>query len=671
MDTQMYTKGVRELILKVKFNHSGKVVVSNHRNLVIKPPTTKHSNVGSISPRKKRQIDDETRRVMIKYQQRLEIQNRNDETRRMMIEDHRRLEIQDRKEFRTSVLAKNRYDETRRMMIEDQRRLETQNRKELRKSILAKKKKKQKSSLTRTARLSRKKKQVKIKLRKKVKLHASISGKSMQMRIDDYKKTEHYRITHSCIITKYGKGIIIEKRKDGSIKVKLDWNGILYLNPNSDRLSEEAILNILQQREAKTRILQRVMAAYDKWQKEFDKKTKVCLNGKKLTDDDAVAIGKLLKVNCTLKELWIYNSAITNIRSIGEALKTNNTLEDLILVNNNITDVKSIGEALETNNTLTTLALDYNNISDINDIGKGLKSNKKLKYLALGNNRITNVQSIGKALTTNIALNVLHLGDNNVTDVESIIKGLEKNISLKVLSVGDIKMTDVQSIIKTNDTLKQLHVYNDLFGNDRNIGSPYILPHANTLYNVHLDIPIGRNNPNIFGTHDTPSRYNIKSKLEDVTVYEKKGSKGYERLKWMGIFTHTTSAGENTKQQKKRVERLKKMILALDQKTIAEIKSFNTPKPPVINSMKASLYLLGNTKNELKDWKHIVALMNKTGKKSLQRRIKNLETNIIPPNLKKAKKCLKGMDINSIQEISEGAAVFYGWASSIITLYSV
>ena len=381
MDTQMYTKGVRELILKVKFNHSGKVVVSNHRNLVIKPPTTKHSNVGSISPRKKRQIDDETRRVMIKYQQRLEIQNRNDETRRMMIEDHRRLEIQDRKEFRTSVLAKNRYDETRRMMIEDQRRLETQNRKELRKSILAKKKKKQKSSLTRTARLSRKKKQVKIKLRKKVKLHASISGKSMQMRIDDYKKTEHYRITHSCIITKYGKGIIIEKRKDGFIKVKLDWNGILYLNPNSDRLSEEAILNILQQREAKTRILQRVMAAYDKWQKEFDKKTKVCLNGKKLTDDDAVAIGKLLKVNCTLKELWIYNSAITNIQSIGEALKTNNTLEDLILVNNNITDVKSIGEALETNNSLKTLNLDNNNITDdsgIQSIIDGLKTNAKM-----------------------------------------------------------------------------------------------------------------------------------------------------------------------------------------------------------------------------------------------------------------------------------------------------
>ena len=48
------------------------------------------------------------------------------------------------------------------------------------------------------------------------------------MRIDDYKKTEHYRITHSCIITKYGKGIIIEKRKDGFTKAKLKWDGILY-----------------------------------------------------------------------------------------------------------------------------------------------------------------------------------------------------------------------------------------------------------------------------------------------------------------------------------------------------------------------------------------------------------------------------------------------------------
>ena len=86
---------------------------------------------------------------------------------------------------------------------------------------------------------------------------------------------------------------------------------------------------------------------YTKWREHYSLRKNITYEITEQID------GKLLKVNCTLKQLWIYNSAITDIQSIGEALKTNNTLEDLILVNNNITDVKSIGKALETNNTLT------------------------------------------------------------------------------------------------------------------------------------------------------------------------------------------------------------------------------------------------------------------------------------------------------------------------------
>ena len=38
-------------------------------------------------------------------------------------------------------------------------------------------------------------------------------------------------------------------------------------------------------------------AAYIKWEKEFDGKTEVYLSGKNLTDEDALAIGELLKTN--------------------------------------------------------------------------------------------------------------------------------------------------------------------------------------------------------------------------------------------------------------------------------------------------------------------------------------------------------------------------------------
>ncbi len=93
-------------------------------------------------------------------------------------------------------------------------------------------------------------------------------------------------------------------------------------------------------------------AAYMKWEKEFDGKTEVDLSYKNLTDEDALAIGELLKTNKTLTELNLFNNNITDVQSIGEGLKTNNTLTWLYLENNNITDVQSIGEALKTNNTL-------------------------------------------------------------------------------------------------------------------------------------------------------------------------------------------------------------------------------------------------------------------------------------------------------------------------------
>ena len=72
-------------------------------------------------------------------------------------------------------------------------------------------------------------------------------------------------------------------------------------------------------------------AAYIKWEKEFDGKTKVDLGGKNLTDEDALAIGELLKTNNTLTmtKYWciknLDNNNITDVQSIGEGLKTNNT----------------------------------------------------------------------------------------------------------------------------------------------------------------------------------------------------------------------------------------------------------------------------------------------------------------------------------------------------------
>ena len=82
-----------------------------------------------------------------------------------------------------------------------------------------------------------------------------------------------------------------------------------------------------------------------RWKRELRGKPSVDLNGKNLTDEDALAIGELLKTNNTLKELNLAGNNITDVQSIGEALKTNNTLHTLSLYNNHITHLKTNEEA--------------------------------------------------------------------------------------------------------------------------------------------------------------------------------------------------------------------------------------------------------------------------------------------------------------------------------------
>ena len=72
------------------------------------------------------------------------------------------------------------------------------------------------------------------------------------------------------------------------------------------------------------------------------------LRGKNLTDEDALAIGELLKTNKTLKELSLNNNNITDVQSIIDGLKTNNTLYWLSLHKNPLSDnMKSQLNAIE------------------------------------------------------------------------------------------------------------------------------------------------------------------------------------------------------------------------------------------------------------------------------------------------------------------------------------
>ena len=68
----------------------------------------------------------------------------------------------------------------------------------------------------------------------------------------------------------------------------------------------------------------------------------------------------------------------------------------------------------------------------------------------------------------------------------------------------------------------------------------------------------------------------------------------------------------------------------------------------------------------LKDWKNVQALIGKTGKQSLKRRIQILDVNKLKEEtVKKAKELLKDIKLEDVVTISAGAATFYSWVSMV------
>lgn len=114
----------------------------------------------------------------------------------------------------------------------------------------------------------------------------------------------------------------------------------------------------------------------------------------------------------------------------------------------------------------------------------------------------------------------------------------------------------------------------------------------------------------------------------------------------------------------KRLQKLVHEVMTLNQRTIAEIRSYTKPVQEIHTVMQATLVLLGNTQEETKDWKNVQALIGKTGKQSLKRRIQLLDVNKLKDEtVKSAKDLLNDIKLEDVVIISAGAATFYSWVS--------
>nr|XP_026694817.1 uncharacterized protein LOC100182150 isoform X2 [Ciona intestinalis] len=116
------------------------------------------------------------------------------------------------------------------------------------------------------------------------------------------------------------------------------------------------------------------------------------------------------------------------------------------------------------------------------------------------------------------------------------------------------------------------------------------------------------------------------------------------------------------------IEKLRIEVLELKQSTIAELRSYKSPIPIVHNVMVATYLLLGVQEKETKKWTSVQSLLGKTGKEGLKRRIMTFKENEVSVATARRAQHIIGQDedLESIRDVSAGAATFYVWAKGMI-----
>eukprot|EP00944_MAST-04C_sp_MAST-4C-sp1_P014149 g14149.t1 len=117
------------------------------------------------------------------------------------------------------------------------------------------------------------------------------------------------------------------------------------------------------------------------------------------------------------------------------------------------------------------------------------------------------------------------------------------------------------------------------------------------------------------------------------------------------------------------LQKLNKLIDDLDNRTIAEIKSFKKPPDDVVKVMRAVFLALGTQPKEVADWSGIKLWLGKTGKMSIKRRIYALDYDRLRSKKRTVKvieKLISSIRIDEVEKVSKGASIFYAWTSGVL-----
>ena len=138
----------------------------------------------------------------------------------------------------------------------------------------------------------------------------------------------------------------------------------------------------------------------------------------------------------------------------------------------------------------------------------------------------------------------------------------------------------------------------------------------------------------------------------------------------MGANKEIINQVETYLKELERMYLLKVAIAQLNQKVIAEIRSFDQPKPEIVDCMRCVFLLLGTPEKDLRKWKQLRGLIGKMGKDSLKRKInqftledaKELSNKVI----KEARNLNAKVDVARVIEISVGASTFFAWCKGVL-----
>jgi len=114
--------------------------------------------------------------------------------------------------------------------------------------------------------------------------------------------------------------------------------------------------------------------------------------------------------------------------------------------------------------------------------------------------------------------------------------------------------------------------------------------------------------------------------------------------------------------------KLKMPILAMDKKTMTELKHYSNPSPVVHRVMQAALLLLGVDEGRTSTWTHCQALCNPDGPNGLNRKLMQFDAEKVDPFIiDRVEILLRDIPLTAIQRASPGAATFYVWAQGVLT----